>query len=255
MIASNAIVRPPAPTFANGVTTSAALGAPSYEKALRQHAAYVKALENAGVHVHTLPADDRFPDGCFVEDAVVLTEKVAIITRPGALSRREETKSIAQALRSVKPLAFIRRPGTLDGGDVLRIGDLFFIGLSKRTNVSGAMQLLRILGVHGYSCALVYNMPEALHLKSGIAYIGKGTLIGYREFQEHPTFKSFNLIPLPSEENYAANCILVNDTVVMAKGFPHAKAIIASLHDKVIELDVSEFEKMDGGLTCLSVLW
>jgi dimethylargininase len=248
---SKAIVRRPGSNFANGITTSN-LGKPDYEKALEQHAAYCDALEKCGVELIILEADERYPDGCFVEDAAVVNSRVAVVTHPGAATRLGEEVEISRVLSGFRTLETIEFPGTLEGGDILRVEDHYFTGLSGRTNREGADQLAAILSKYGFTSSEI-KVEAGLHLKSDIAYLGKGNFISTPAFSEmiYPA----NTIILDQDESYSANCLLVNDFLLIPKGFPKSKKKITDLGYDVIELEMSEFRKMDGGLTCLSLLF
>jgi len=245
------LLRPPAPTFATGITT-ANLGQPDYEKALEQHRAYCAALQQCGLALILLDADERYPDGCFVEDTAIVTEDVAILCNPGAASRRGEVAAVAEVLAKYRPLAAIKPPGTVDGGDIMRVNDHFYIGRSKRTNAEGARQLAAMLSEHGFTSS---NIPvrSVLHLKTGVTYIGKDTFVAIDEFAGR--FASGQVLRVEEEEAYAANCLLANGTVLAPAGFPGVKGQIAELGYPIIEVEMTEFRKMDGGLTCLSLVF
>ncbi|GAB4369177.1 MAG: dimethylarginine dimethylaminohydrolase [Calditrichia bacterium] len=247
-----AIVRPPGKSLVRGLT-SADLGLPDYHQALEQHTRYIQVLQECGLEVRVLAPDEAFPDSTFVEDVAVLTPRCAVITRPGAESRRGEVEGI----RPILPEYFsvieeITAPGTLEGGDVLRVGDHYYIGLSVRTNREGAEQLIRILDQYGLSGSMVL-VREMLHLKSGVAWLEHNNLVACGEFLRHPEFKKFNLIEIPLREAYAANCVWINGRVLLAKGYPAARKRIMDAGYEVIELEMSEFRKLDGGLSCLSL--
>ena len=248
---SKAIVRRPGRNFANGITTSS-LGKPDYEKALEQHSAYCDTLERCGVELTILEADERYPDGCFVEDTAVVNSKVAVVTHPGAAARLGEEVEISQVLSGFRTLETIAFPGTLEGGDILKVENHYFIGLSGRTNKEGADQLAAILSKYGFTSSEI-KVEAGLHLKSDIAYLGKGNFISTPAFSKmiYPA----NTIILDQDECYSANCLLVNDILLIPKGFPESKTKIADLGYNIIELEMSEFRKMDGGLTCLSLLF
>ena len=248
---SKAIVRRPGRNFANGITTTN-LGKPVYEKALEQHAAYCDALERCGVELIILEADERYPDGCFVEDTAIVNGKVAVITHPGAASRRGEEVEISRVLSGFRTLETIAFPGTLEGGDILKVENHYFIGLSGRTNKEGADQLAAILSKYGFTSSEI-KVEAGLHLKSDIAYLGKGNFISTPAFSKmiYPA----NTIILDQDESYSANCLLINDILLIPRGFPKSKTKIADLGYNIIELEMSEFRKMDGGLTCLSLLF
>ena len=248
---TKAIVRRPGRNFAEGITT-ANLGKPDYEKALKQHSAYCDALTGCGLEIIVLESDERYPDGCFVEDTAIITGEVAVITRPGASSRMGEETEISKILEEFRKIETIRFPGTLDGGDVLRFENHFFIGISERTNREGARQLSAILSKYGYT-ASEREVRSGLHLKSGIAYLGKGNFLSAEGFSK--IAGSSGIIILDQEESYSANCLPVNDFLLIPRGFPKSKKKIVELGYNIIELDMSEFRRMDGGLTCLSLLF
>lgn len=255
MMFTQAIVRPPAQTFAKGVTT-ARLGLPDFALALTQHEAYCHALEQCGLDLIHLRANPNFPDSTFVEDTAILTENGAIFTRPGAPSRLGEVTSIASIVEPFfEELALIKAPGTLDGGDVCEADGHFFIGLSERTNAAGAEQLARWLSKLGYTsqCVDIRGLPGLLHLKSGLSYLGEKRLVVVAALAGHEAFRGYEKITPPPPENYAANCIRVNDHVLLPTGFPVLEATIRGLGYPTLTLDMSEFQKMDGGLSCLSL--
>ena len=250
-----AIVRPPTANFADGLTT-VDLGVPDFGKALKQHAAYCAALERCGLLVTRLSPDPRYPDATFVEDTAVLTSRGAILTRPGAPSRAAEPAAIEPALRCYFPgLARIQPPGTVDGGDICETGDHFFIGISERTDAEGARQLARYLSGLGYTTSEVdvRSVPGILHLKSGIAAVSERRIAVIEPLAKHPAFQGLERIAVDPAENYAANCVRVNDAVLVAAGYAKLAAAVRRLRLETIELEMSEFEKMDGGLSCLSL--
>lgn len=247
----HAVTRRPGPDYAQGLTTSA-LPAPDLTLALIQHQAYVDCLRALGLTVDVLPPANGFPDACFVEDTAVVTREVAVISRPGAPSRRDEIVSMEPVLAKLRPLDRIEAPGTLDGGDILQVDRRFFIGISDRTNESGAKQLVAILERRGYVCALI-SVAAGLHLKSSLNYVGANTMLVTADFADHPAIADFDRIVCPEGEEYAANTLLVNGTLIMPTGYPQTKALLERLGQPMIELDTSEYRKMDGGLTCLSL--
>ena len=252
---TRAIVRIPGSNFADGLTT-ADLGIPHFDEVLHQHARYCDALRDCGLELTILEPDLRHPDSTFVEDAAILTRHAAIVTRPGASSREAEVAAIRPITeRFYSRILTIEAPGTVDGGDICEVEDHFFIGLSLRTNEEGARQLAAHLRAHGYTASTIdiRSMTTILHLKSGISYIGDNALVVMEEMAANPQFARFNQIRVSAAESYAANCVRVNHRVLIAEGFPH-------LHDELIArgfsplvLNMSEFQKMDGGLSCLSL--
>ena len=251
----NAIVRIPGSNFNAGLT-SVSLGRPDFERVLQQHAQYCEALIECGLTITTLDADLRFPDSTFVEDTAVLTPNGAVLTRPGAASREGEVDAIRPAILNYFPSPLtIEAPGTLDGGDICEAGDHFFLGLSHRTNEEGAHQLAAHLAALGYTSSTidVRAMTSILHLKSGISYIGENTLVVMEEMAANPQFRSFNLIQVGLDESYGANCVRVNGRVLVAAGFPKLTADLQARGFDPLVLEMSEFQKMDGGLSCLSL--
>jgi dimethylargininase len=251
----HAITRLPAQTYSHGLTTSGE-GAPSIEKALDQHARYCDALRASGLTVDILGAAVGYPDSTFVEDTAILTTRVAIIMRPGAPSRLGEIQLIKKAvLEHHSDVMQIVEPGSMDGGDVCQAGQHFFIGISARTNPEGARQLSAILHAHGYTSSTVdiRGQSRLLHLKSGIAYLGSNRLVVAPELSALPAFQTYELIEVAAAELYAANCIHINDHVLIPAGYPKTAAALESLGYTLLALDVSEFRKMDGGLSCMSL--
>jgi dimethylargininase len=252
---TRAIVRAPGANFADGLT-EANLGRPDYGLALKQFEAYCAALESCGLKLTRLPADERFPDSCFVEDTAVLTPRGAVVTRPGAASRAGETVSVSAALAEFFPeFQTIEPPGTLDGGDLCEAGERFFIGLSRRTNAEGARQLAAILAGWGYASTVVDIRATAgiLHLKSGVTCLGEDRLAVIPALAGRAAFKGYKLAQLQPREEYAANCLRVNDTLLHAAGFPAFAAELQRWGYQTVALEMSEFRKMDGGLSCLSL--
>jgi dimethylargininase len=248
---THAFTRLPGENFADGLTT-ANLGTPSYELILKQHQAYRQALLSLGLDIVVLPAEPAYPDGYFVEDPAIVTPNIAVITHPGAPSRQGEGTSLKPFLEYYRPIFHIHPPGTVDGGDILMVGNHFFIGLSERTNAEGAAQLASLLAAAGHISETV-PVTGGLHLKSGVNYVGSETLLVTKTLAEHPAFDHYDKILLDEDEEYAANTLWVNDSLLMPRGFPKTYASLAHLGMRIIELDVSEVRKMDGGLTCMSL--
>jgi len=249
----NAIVRRPGHSLVNGITSAPELGKPDYGLAIKQHDAYIEALKSCGVGVTVLKADERFPDSCFVEDVAVCTRKFAVIANPGASSRKGEEIEIIEVIKKYyNDIEYIEKPGTLEGGDVMMVKDHFYIGLSKRTNREGAEQLIKVLGKYGMSGSIV-EISEMLHLKSGLAYLEDNVLLVTGEYINNLEFKKFNKIMIDEEETYSANCIRVNDYVLVPADYPKTKEKIEAAGFKVIVVDTSEYRKVNGGLSCLSL--
>jgi len=274
---TKAIVRPPGANYADGLTTMD-IGAPNYARALKQHAAYCEALEQCGLKLTRLEADERYPDSTFVEDTAVMMHALphgqasdiatsatsAILTRPGASSRAGEVESMVEVLsRFCRELHSIKEPGTLDGGDVCEAGceaehearNHFFIGISQRTNEAGAQQLAAWLASYGFTSSLVdiRGVKDILHLKSGLAYLGDNRLVVIEALADRDEYRSYDLVRVTAGEGYAANCLRVNDRVLVAAGYPGFEGTLRELGYQTIALEMTEFQKMDGGLSCLSL--
>ena len=249
---TRAIVRKPGVSFVNGITSSL-LGRSDYDKAMEQHRSYINTLRQCGLEVIVLEADELYPDSVFVEDTAVLTGRCAIISNPGAESRKGETEAMQYEIEKYfNHIETIQEPGTLDGGDVMEVGDHYFIGISGRTNTEGAGQLLQILNRCGYSGSMI-QIKNFLHLKSGVAYLGNRHILAAGELIGQKAFQKFNLIPLDATASLAANCIRVGDFVIIPTEYPKLKDVLTRKGYAVIEIDISEFQKMDGGLSCLSL--
>jgi len=249
---SKAIVRTPGRSLIAGLT-AAKLGTPDYRTALEQHRHYIAALEHCGLDVLVLESDEAYPDSTFVEDVAILTPHCAIITRPAAASRRGETESILPVLEEFyASIEKIKPPGTLDGGDVMQIEQHFYIGLSERTNRSGADQLIDILKAYGLTGSVV-PVREFLHLKTGVTLVAEKTLLAAGEFIAQPEFSGFRILPVAEADKGGANCIRINDKLLVAAGFPEIRKQLGDQGDEIIDVDISEFAKLDGGLTCLSL--
>lgn len=248
---TKAIVKRPAETFANGITT-ANLGKPDYNLALKQHDAYCEALIQCGLSLTVLEPSPEFPDSCFVEDTAVVTKNFGVIARPGDPKRLGEEKEIKKVLAPLLTLHHIEEQGKLDGGDIMQAGNRFYIGLSARTNLSGAKQLKNILSQYNYD---VYSVPVCtmLHFKTGVNYLGDNNLLVHKDFCSKDDFTSYNKIIIDEDEEYAANSLRINDYILTPRGFPKTKSEIENLGYRVIEIEMSEFQKMDGGLSCLSL--
>lgn len=252
---NKALVRQPAPSMVKGIS-SANLGTPDFSLALTQHDAYCRALRQIGIEVLELPADPEFPDCCFIEDTVVVVEHIAVITNPGHPARNGEQSATESYLRenSCFKVCKIHAPGTLDGGDVLRLGDHFFIGLTARTNEQGAQQLADFIKQAGLTSSII-RVNDLLHLKTGITAVDDESVVCVSHWMENSDFARIKRkLAVPPQEHVAANCLRIGDTVVVPSGCPEISRSLSDLGKQVINLNMSEFQKLDGGLTCLSVL-
>jgi dimethylargininase len=251
----------PGINYQNGLTT-VDLGVPDYQKTILEHANYLAALKTCGLSLLELPADLNYPDSTFVEDTAILLSGSlpsgpgAILTHPGAESRTGEILEMRKVLNQYFPVINeITSPGCLDGGDICEAGNHFFIGISYRTNEDGAKQLANWLSEKGFSSSFldIRNTPGILHLKSGISYLGDNRLAVIDSLIGPAVFDGFEVVRVEPGEEYAANCIRVNDYVLIAAGFPKFEAALRRLGYILIVLEMSEFQKMDGGLSCLSL--
>lgn len=251
---SHAIVKVPCRNLVNGITSSNS-GIPDFEKAFKQHKAYCDALIKCGLEVTVLDADNNFPDSTFIEDVALLTPNCAVITNPFAPSRKDETiglKDVLSAFYFNEQIEKINHPGTVDAGDIMMVGSHFYIGLSARTNREGAEQMTAILNKYGMTASTI-AVKNVLHLKTGISYLENNNLLVSSGFISDPELQKFNLMQVSNSESYAANCLWINGTVLVPGGYQAVKNKIEKAGYPTIEIDMSEFQKVDGGLTCLSL--
>lgn len=251
----SAITRPPCGRFAEGLTHGL-LGKPDVALAKEQHAKYVAALRRCGVDVTILPEDNDYPDSCFTEDEAILTDHEAIMPSPCLPARHGEEirmRPLVEAFYHGKVSA-VKRPGTLEGGDICRDGNHYFIGLSKRTNDEGARQMEAFLTRQGYTCAFCDIRPiNILHLSTGMSCLSGHTIICVPEFKDFPAYQGYRVLVTPENEKYAANCVEVNGHVLVAEGFPTTQRMLTEAGYDLITVPMSEIEKQDGGLSCLSL--
>ena len=252
---TRAFVRQPSPNFADGLTRGDH-GTPTYSLAKAQHERYCETLERCGLRLTRLPTDARYPDATFVEDIAILTGRGTIVTRPGAESRLGEVEGVRETLDEIAPpLGEIEAPGTVDGGDVCEVNGRFLIGITARTNEEGARQLAEMLARHSYESTTIdiRRMPELLHLKSGLAALDDGRLVAVAALAACSELRGYPMVLVDDSESYAANCVCLNGRVVLARGFPLIEAALVATGYVVVTLEMSEFRKMDGGLSCLSL--
>jgi dimethylargininase len=234
------------------------------DKARRQHQRYAETLAELGCRVESLPPLPEHADAVFVEDTAVVLDEIAVITRPGAESRRAEADTSAAALARYKPLAYIEAPGTLDGGDVLRVGRRLYVGLSARSNRAGIEQLRAHLEPHGYSVVAV-PLKDCLHLKTAATQVGQlksaaaevapGILLINPEWVDKSAFAGVDFIEVDPAEPFAANAVLVGGAVVYPASYPRTRARLEQRGLDVRVVDMSETEKAEGGVTCCSLLF
>jgi dimethylargininase len=254
---THALLRLPGENLAAGLS-QAGIGPPDPERALEQHQRYCEVLADCGLSLTILPADPRYADGCFVEDTALITERGAILMRPGAPSRRGEVDVIEAALKALfARVPRIQPPHNVDAGDVCEADGHFLIGVSGRTDEKGAEELTQLLADLGYRSSVIdiRASRELLHLKTGLAYLGDGRMLVTPDIPRVAALDPYELVEVPDDERYAANCLRVNDRVLVAAGYPKTRNAIEDCGYETIPLEMSEFRKLDGGLSCLSLRW
>jgi dimethylargininase len=222
--------------------------------ALEQHHAYERLLEKLGARVVSLPAEPDLPDSMFVEDPAIVLDELAVIFPLGTETRRPEAASLAQAISKFRKLEYVKLPGTLEGGDVLRIGRKLFVGVTKRSNPDGIRQLAAILARHGYEVIAV-PVTGCLHLKSAVTSIGRDTLLVNHAWFDATRFSSYSSIAVDPAEPHAANALTLGNTVVFPGSFPRTRARLEAHGFHVTPLDISELQKAESGLTCSCLLF
>jgi dimethylargininase len=222
-------------------------------RAIEQHRQYEEALRALGCTVHHAPAADELPDSVFVEDVAIVLDEVAVITRPGAESRRPERDSVAAILSDYRPLQTIAAPGTLDGGDVLRVGKRLFVGLSSRTNEDGASQLARLVEPFGYMVERV-KTADCLHLKSAATTLEANRIICNPQWVDVGVFDGLDVVHVDPSEPHAANTLRIGNTIIMAAAYDRTAAELRGRGYSVCVVDVSELAKAEAGVTCCSLI-
>lgn len=222
--------------------------------ARQQHQKYEETLQGLGLAILSLPEEPDMPDSVFVEDAAIVLDECAIITRPGAESRRPEIASIAAALAPYRKLLVIQPPGTMDGGDVLIIGIKIYVGLTRRSNQSAVDQMQELLRPYGYS---VHGVPVSgcLHLKSAVTQVAEATLLINPAWVDRHYFHGMKFIEVESSEPYAANALMVSDVVLYQPAYPKTRERLEAAGISLILMDQSELAKAEGALTCCSLIF
>lgn len=251
MKAKRAIVREPSISYTQCISSHPFHHTVSLEKAKQQHIDYCDALSSLGLELINLPPKKEYPDSCFVEDTAVVFGNRAFITRMGVQSRRGEDKEVEEALKEYFTTKRATEPATLEGGDVLHLPDRLICGITQRTNELGTKQMEDWLQV---KVSTITN-PNIVHLKSYMKYLGKNTMIIDEEYDNHPLLQRLNLLIIHKKESYSVNCLSINDTVIMSNNFKYAQNIVTEAGFEVISLEMSEFEKCQGALTCLSIIF
>jgi dimethylargininase len=249
-----AITRAVSPAIVNCELTFISRQAIDLSTACEQHRAYEKLLEKLGARVISLPAEPALPDSMFVEDPAIVLDELAVILPLGTESRRPEAASLAQALAPFRTIEYVKPPGALEGGDVLRVDRKLFVGLSTRTNAEGIRQLTAILSSHDYDVIPV-PVSGCLHLKSAVTYLGQNTLLANRAWCDGKPLAGYHWIDVAPEEPHAANALALVETVIFPASFPRTRALLEDRAFHVTPLDISELQKAESGLTCSSLLF
>lgn len=249
-----AITREVSPNIGRCELTYLAREAIDVNVARAQHHQYQDCLATLGCEIHSLPAEPELPDSVFVEDTAVVLDELAMITRPGADSRKPETQSIARALKPYRRLSYIKSPGIIDGGDVLCIGKTLFVGLSRRSNRAGLEQMRALLNPFGYIVEGV-QVSGCLHLKSAVTQVAKNTLLINRTWVDAGAFGHMNFIEVDPLEPFSGNALLVGETVVYPSAYPGTRRQLEDHGVSVRVVDVSELGKAEGGVTCCSLIF
>ena len=220
----------------------------------RQHRQYQKLLAAIGCTLMELQVEPELPDSVFVEDTAIVLDEIAVMTRPGAISRRPESESVAATLKRYRPLFWIKAPGQLDGGDVLRIGRSLYVGQSGRSNADGIAQLRQLLHPFGYEVCAV-PIRGCLHLKSAVTALDDKTVLVQPDWVDRSSFDGFRIIEVDPEEAHAANVLRIGEQLVMPHCFPRTQQRIQSAGFNVNVVDVSELQKAEGAVTCCSIVF
>lgn len=248
----NALLRPPGESFVNAICSVPAQI--DVTLACEQHSLYCNALRKAGVEVETLEPDERFPDSCFMQDPALVFGDLAIIGRMAVASRAGETDAIAATLAARFKVERIQAPGTLEGGDVLNLGDRVLVGETVRTNREGIAQLAGFLKPQGINVHWI-PVKEYLHLLTAATYVGQNVLVVNIDYAAHPGFADLDKVLVPRAEAYAANTLGIADHVIIPQGFPQTMDKLAARGFTVLPVPMSEYYKADGGVSCLSLVW
>lgn len=246
-----AIVRPPGANFKRCISTHPLHHTLKIELALKQHKKYCDTLQNLGVEIIELEPADEYPDSCFVEDTVVVFGKRAMITRMAKETRRGESQRVEEVISEFKQVKSVVEPGLLEGGDVIHLPDSLVCGTTKRSNREGAAQMEKWLEVPVHCIEDLTIM----HIKSHLTYLGRNTILLNQRYSREHMLEPFSKIVLPSEESHSANTLAIGNVVIMSVRHKKTAEQVQEAGFEVIHLNMSEFEKCDGALTCLSVIF
>ena len=251
MSQKKAIVRPPGLSFCNCISTHPDRYRVSLRKALQQHEKYCTTLSDLGLEVIQLPPRDDLPDACFIEDTAVILNQKAVIARPKFESRRQEIESVSEVLKDNFDVVCIKPPGYLEGGDVIVTDREIICGITQRTNGNGKEQL----SAHLDQQVIPIVDPTIMHLKSYITHINASKLIANAKYSRHPSLSNFEIIELPDDEDYGANSITIDGVTILPKNASKSEGILNNLGIETMTLNMSEFNKCDGALSCLSLIF
>ncbi|RLG40702.1 MAG: amidinotransferase [Thermoproteota archaeon] len=246
-----AIVREPSKSYASCISSHPLRHTIDLPLARKQHEEYCKTLLELGLELIRLPRDDKHPDSCFVEDNAVVHGRRALICRMARESRKGEEEAVMEVLRDYMPVKRAVPPATIEGGDIIHLENCLICGVTQRTNIEGVNQLKEWFDVE---VKTVFDR-RIVHLKSYVSYLGRGFVISTKRYADHPALKGLKVLVIPEDESYAANALAIDDVVLMPKGFPKSEMMVREAGYEVITLDVSEFQKCEGALTCLSILF
>ncbi|HEX2451553.1 MAG TPA: arginine deiminase family protein [Gemmatimonadales bacterium] len=249
-----ALVREVSPTLASCELTHLAREPLDIGRAGNQHRQYTDLLSRLGCEVHWIPEAPELPDAVFVEDTAVVVDEIGVISRPGAESRRPETPTMASVLARFRRIVAIAAPGTLDGGDVLRVGRTIYVGRSERTNADGVAQLERLLAPYGYRVRAV-EVHGCLHLKSAVTEVAEGTLLYNPAWVDARAFAGHALLDIDPAEPFAANGLRIGPALVYPEAFPRTRARLEQRGIGIAAVDLSELAKAEGAVTCCSVVF
>jgi dimethylargininase len=247
----HAIVRAPSKSYRKCISDHPLHHTLDFTLALEQHSKYCETLTELGLDVIKLPPEDDYPDSCFVEDTVIIHRDKAAIARPAMESRQGEETSVEEVLKDYKHTRRVEAPGCIEGGDVIHLDRSLISGLTQRTNIDGINQTASWLGVK----IDVIEDPDIVHLKSYVTYLGADTFVTTKRFVEHPLITNYSKIIIPEQEDYAANTLTCNGSVLVPDRHQVSIQILKDAGFDVLPHDVSEFEKCEGALTCLSILF
>ena len=225
-----------------------------FAHAQQQHRDYQSALSSLGCEVVVVPAPPGLADSVFIEDTALVLDDIAVMLRPGVASRQPEVAGVAEVLQQYKPLKAIEPPGTIDGGDLLRVGNRIFAGLSTRSNQSGIQQLRDIVSDFGMTVETV-ETTKCLHLKSAVSEVAPGTLLINTDWISSSAFKDFEMIPVDKEETHAANALRIGKNLIYPSSFPRTMDALVNRGIDVLPVDLTELQKAEGAVTCCSLIF